>query len=346
MTTTGDTKPSRVSQLRSRGRRVELAQTGDPDLGPLQLLPGTWRNVPGRQERGWNMIALPFAGGPANYRVLVNEYTEELKFSLVDKAVPNRGISANLPAATVTDQLVVTLDYEQMIAQSGSEDFPVSGLAGGPGQAIHHEPGLLLHLLNESGDLDIARLSAIPHGDSLLALGRSRSHPGPPEIPKVNGLPIGRIRQNLASDPYFAPYQHFHEHPFMGTRTEAGFPGFDPIRPDRLLRRANRGVQITRTTELMVDSELGNGGVSNIPFIVRQANAGAMRSTFWIQELEELDPSGHPRLRLQYLQVVMLTFFSPRGDGLPGQASWPHVSINTLDKVVGSADAAKASMPN
>ena len=345
MTTTGTTTASRISELRQRGRRVELAQTGDPDLGPLQLLPGTWKNVPGRPERGWNMIALPFAGGPANYRLLVNEYTEQLTFSLVDKAVPNRGISANVPAASATDQLVVTLDYEQVIAQSDSADFPVSGLAGGPGQAIHHEPGLLLHMLNEGGDLDIARLSAIPHGDSVLALGRSRRHPGKPEIPKVNGLPIGRIRQNIAADIYFEPYRHFHQHPFMGTRTDVGFPGFDPVRPDRLLRRANRGVPITRTTELMVDSELGTGGVSNIPFIVRQADAGALRSTFWIQELKELDSAGQPRLRLQYLQVVLLNFFSPRGDGLPGQASWPHVSINTLEKVAGSADAAQATLP-
>ena len=104
-------------------------------------------------------------------------------------------------------------------------------------------------------------------------------------------------------------------------------------------------MKITRTTELMVDSELGNGSVSNIPFIVRQAKAGSVRSTFWIQELDELDSAGQPRLRLQYLQVAVLDFFSPRGDGLPGLARWPHVSINTLEKVVGSADATRASMP-
>lgn len=342
--TTSTTPASRISQLKHRDRQVELAQTGDPDLGPLQLLPGTWRNVPERQERGWNMIALPFADGPSHYRLLVNEYTEELKFSLVDKAVPNRGISVTAPT-TATDQLVVALDYEQMIAQTAADDFPVSGLAGGAGQAIHHEPGLLLHMLNERGDLDLARLAAVPHGDTLLALGRSRVHPGKPEIPKVNGLPIGRVKQDLDGDPYFAPYQHFRQHPFTGTRTEADFPGFDPSRPERLLRQANQAVRITRTTELMVDSELETGGVTNIPFIVRQAKPEAARSTFWIQELEELDGAGHPRLRLQYLQVVVLDFFSPRGDGLPGLARWPHVSINTLEKVVGSADGAKASMP-
>ena len=61
-----------------------------------------------------------------------------------------------------------------------------------------------------------------------------------------------------------------------------------------------------------------------------------MNSTFWIQELEELDAAGKPKLRLQYSQVVMLDFF-PRRDGLPGLISWPHVSINTLEKVADSA---------
>jgi len=29
----------------------------------------------------------------------------------------------------------------------------------------------------------------------------------------------------------------------------------------------------------------------------------------------------------------MLDFFAPRRDGLPGKVQWPHISINTLDKL-------------
>jgi hypothetical protein len=62
-----------------------------------------------------------------------------------------------------------------------------------------------------------------------------------------------------------------------------------------------------------------------------------MKSTFWIQELKEKDKNGKPKRRLQYSQLVMLDFF-PRVDGLPpgccpGPIQWPHVSINTLEKV-------------
>ena len=57
-----------------------------------------------------------------------------------------------------------------------------------------------------------------------------------------------------------------------------------------------------------------------------------MKSTFWIQELEECDENGCHKMRLQYLQVVLLDFF-PRSDGLPGPIRWPHISINTMEKV-------------
>ena len=308
---------------------AEIAKAGDEDLGPLKLLPGTWKNQPSLQGRGWNMIALPFAtepDSPLNYRLLVNQYNEVLEFNLVDKAVPNRGIRRN-GNTTPSDQFVVTIDYEQVIEQIAAADFPNSGLAGHPGLPIHHEPGLWLHMINEqTNGIDIARLATIPHGDSVLALGNSEEVSGSVEIHDVNGLPIG-VPQDL-DHPYLAPYKHFHENLFEGL--------FDPVSPNELLKEANRDVTVLNTTVLKVDTTLESGGIKNIPFIVKQANATEMNSTFWIQELQEQDEYGEPRLRLQYSQVVMLDFF-PRRDGLPGVIRWPHVSINTLEKVPRSA---------
>ncbi len=319
--------------LKSRERRREKPQTGDDELGPLKLLSGKWKNLPNLPGRGWNMIALPFvsppaAGFPFNYRLLVNQYNEELEFTLVDKAVPNRGVRLNLGPAANTDQFLVTLDYQQQITQIAADDFPASGKAGAGGLAIHHEPGLWLHMTNEITDsLNIARLATIPHGDAVLALGQSSEHPGAPSIFDLNGLPIG-VDQDL-ENPYLAPYKHFNDNLFQGL--------FNPVTPNALLEAANQGVQIERTTVLDVDSTRPTGGITNIPFIVRQANATVMRSTFWIQELEEKDAYGKPKLRLQYSQLVMLEFF-PRVDGLPpgccpGRIQWPHVSINTMEKV-------------
>lgn len=214
-----------------------------------------------------------------------------------------------------------------MIHQVAVTDRPPSDVAGAPGLAIHHEPGLFLNMVNlTTGGIDVARLASIPHGTSALALGTSSEVNGVAQIPSVNGLPVG-VNQDLAN-PYLEPYQHFHANPFVGTVTAPGFPGLDPTEPHLLLTLANQGVDVQTTTILEMDTTTKSGGISNIPFIEKQADAAAMKSTFWIQKLG----GDSPTLRLQYLQIVNLEFF-PRSDGLPGRISWPHVSINTLDKV-------------
>ncbi len=80
-----------------------------------------------------------------------------------------------------------------------------------------------------------------------------------------------------------------------------------------------------------LDTSAATGDIVNIPFIVDQVNAALMTSTFWIQELRETDKRKRPKLRMQYLQVVMLDFFERR-DG-QGLIRWPHISINTMDKI-------------
>jgi hypothetical protein len=91
-------------------------------------------------------------------------------------------------------------------------------------------------------------------------------------------------------------------------------------------------VEIRQTTTLTVDSDRQKAGIRNTPFSVREAEPVTMKSTFWIQELEEKDAFGNHKLRLQYSQVVMLHFFHPRQDEFPGRAVWPHISIATLEK--------------
>jgi hypothetical protein len=321
---------TRIEQYKKSGRYFEKAITGDEDLGPLKLLPGTWRNSGGFEGRGWNMIALPFVkpGTPLDYRLLVNQYNEELKFLLVDKAVPNRGIDK--ASNTNTDQFVVTLDFEQTIKQIAAEDQPDSGLAGAKDLAIHHEPGLWLNMTNQQlEDIDIARVSTIPHGDGLLALGKSQIINGPPAIPAISGLPIG-VSPDLNLNRYLSPYKHYNDAPFKGVINAPGFPGFNPVQP-HLLLQGGMPDNVKRTTVLHVSTTVSSGGIRNIPFVVKQANAAEMVSTFWIMELTEKDAHGHPKLVLAYSQVVILDFF-PRRDGQPGLIRWPHVSINMMEK--------------
>jgi hypothetical protein len=47
---------------------------------------------------------------------------------------------------------------------------------------------------------------------------------------------------------------------------------------------------------LTVDTTIDTGGIHNIPFVVKQANAATMKSTFWIRELAEKDANGKPKM--------------------------------------------------
>ncbi len=327
-------KSELLATITSQTRRIKRASQGSELLRPLKQLPGTWKS----EGLGWNIIALPFAHGTFKYRVLMNQYNETLKFTTIDERVPNRGVPTDefpsdieLPENEQSDQFVTTIDYEQSIRQVAAADFPESGLAGGKKKAIHHEPGLFLHMHNkETKGIDIARLATIPHGDSVLALGKSEVINGAPKIPVANALPL-RIPQDL-NNPYLEPYKKFIDSPFMGTvEGVPGFPGFNPENANTLLELANKNENIKKTTVLHFDTSVETGGIVNIPFVVKQANAAEMTSTFWLQELDRHDINGDPVLRLQYTQTVMLDFFkAPNSDEL---IRWPHISINTLTKV-------------
>lgn len=97
-------------------------------LGPLESLLGTWKTPgwpcgkgdekpgpEGPHATGWNMIALPFDEAEFNYRVLMNQYCEELHFGFVDDNVPNRGLAGIVNDGDETDQFVYTIDYLQKI---------------------------------------------------------------------------------------------------------------------------------------------------------------------------------------------------------------------------------------
>lgn len=318
----------RADDLQLNPRRITPAIAGDPLLGPFIHLPGVWSNENGFEGRGWNMIALPFAPGPSRYRLLMNQYNETLTVTVADKGVPNRGLGFR-PDPVNGDQTIVALDYEQMISQIAVDDFPKTDLTRTIPKPIHHEPGLFLNMANKvTNDLVIARLGTIPHGDSVLALGRFYKTEGRPSIPHFSGLPIGlgSIDEVLEDvDPntptYLDPYKHFHNHFFENL--------FDPVDPIDLLEQATDALPIVRSTVFDFDTTLETGGILNIPFIVNTANASEMRSIFWIHELSDLDIHGMPIMVMQYLQIVMLDFF-PRRDGLPGLIKWPHVSINTM----------------
>jgi hypothetical protein len=82
----------------------------------------------------------------------------------------------------------------------------------------------------------------------------------------------------------------------------------------------------------MVDTELATGGIVNIPFIEKRADATTMHAVFFIEELDAPPVGGVPQIVLQYAQKVVLDFAASPGD--PNVLiKWPHISINTMKLV-------------
>ena len=313
-----------------------LGETGDETLSIIELLKGTWSSP----AQGWNLIALPFKdpGAPFNYRLLVNQYGETLRFGpLADINVPNRGIVPDDLGST--DQLIDGVTYEQIISQISADDFPQSTLKSPNNKPIHHEPGFFLQMINHissqgNDKFRIARLASIPHGDSVLAMGTANEIQGRPDISDLNALPL-RVDGSVDTDPYLGPYKHFEDHKFLGN-VDPGkvpdFPGFFSTNANAILQFANAKFSVRKTTVLNFDTQFKSGGILNIPFVEREANATDMHATFWIMELEQEDETLPKQFVMQYSQTVFLDFFLSKGN--PTELiRWPHVSINTLRKV-------------
>ena len=285
-------------------------------LGPLALLPGTWKG------RGFNQIWRPFHGSQDRFLEL-NETIETLQFEAIPGDIPNRGflqVDINLHGVRYLQQI-----------QDAHVLGPNGKLAG-----IHIEPGIWLStpLTNNPQDpATVARMASIPHGTTMNAQGqtlardqsraadRSRSR----ITPFVIGQPNNHVdfpETNLATPSQF--------------RTpHADIPGVTQAmvnNPNIVLSQAIAGQTITSTTTLRVSTTPLNppttgGGTSNIAFLQGaaggpNADTAKVDCIFWIETVKE--PNGAIKHQLQYTQTVLLNF-----NGL----SWPHVSVATLVKV-------------
>jgi hypothetical protein len=270
-------------------------------LGPLADLAGQWVG-----SKGWNIIAVPAPGSvpedEGQFLLLVRPYVETLTFFPVGAPVRNRG--------GAIDQFVGALEYELRINDAVTSEV------------LHVENGMWMYLGDirpfsgpdpePAPEFTIARSAAIPHGDSAMVLGNATVTPGGPVIPDIETRPadIG-VQAPLG---YLEPY--ILDQPI------------DVVNPNSLLREAIAGQTILSTTTLTLDSA-NQGGINNVPFIVRHANASRMQCTFWIETVQISETQTIQQL--QYSQNVGLDFHKKFG-GVPGLITWPHVNINTLVK--------------
>jgi hypothetical protein len=197
-------------------------------------------------------------------------------------------------------------------AQCNKRGFP-------KGSQIHAETGFFLNVKNPNGGFDIARLSNIPHGNSVLLLGHSskQKNPGNNFFPVASTIPVRIDDKPIHALGYTDPI----------TR-QPQFPGiFSQEDPNTFLKAALGNQVITEMTTLIMKSNNkdAGGGILNIPFIGTNVDATAMDAIFWIETIK-----GKSKLQLQYTQTINLVF-PPAGTADP--VMWPHITVNTLTKV-------------
>jgi len=289
-----------VNQLNLPLRLSKSAKKINDDLGPLQDLTGTWVG------KGCNMIAVPInQGGKENFKLEVRPYIETLTFTPVGAPVPNRGFPVN--------RSVMALEYNQLVTDSLN------------GQPLHAENGMWLLLNKRPGlkRLSVVRQPSVPHGNSLLALGGFVKIKGAPPISDLNGLPILANSSSSQARVYSAPY----------ITPGKDCQDFDASNLNKPLQDLIKNQNILETVTLKVSTD-NHGGISNIPFIKRNADVTSFDSTFWIEKVKD-EATGNVFLQLQYSQQTNLKFlhdFTTVPDDPNALIIWPHTDVSTLFK--------------
>lgn len=269
----------------------------DGSLGPLADLVGTWFG-----SQGWNLISVPttLPNGQETFRLLIAPYAETITFTPVGALVPNRGGPAG-------DMFVPALQYTAVVSDLVTN------------QPLHVENGMWLLLTDpETGAQTVARLTSVPHGDSLLAVGAFGTVPGGPSIQPRSAMPVGTDGAPLG---YTDPYLNLPSTvPFKATNVNQPLTDFLASQKDQ---------PVVSNVFLDVSTATG-GGITNIPFVVKNANATKVQSTFWIETVQD-GTTGQQFLQLQYTQQVDLEFI-PRPSDPQQRIMWPHTSVNTLKK--------------
>lgn len=269
---------------------LRLGASSDAEnLGPLAALVGTWFG-----NKSANLIAVP--EGEKGFQLLERPTIEKMTFTPLGGAVPNRGGPAGV-------QQIYGLTYSMTVWDGETQEV------------LHLENGMWLIVRNPQDPTDpgkVARMSCVPHGDVLLAMGDHSVTKGAPTIAANSAMPEAGKPPFGYTDPYLVP---------------SGIPNFSGTDPNGMLTAAIKDQTILGSVNLNVSTD-NDGGMLNIPFINQHAKASKMVSSFWIETVQA--PTGQVFQQLQYSQQVDIHFL-PKFHA-PGIIMWPHVSLGTLQK--------------
>ena len=278
------------------------------NLGLLTEFQGNWRGT------GFNITARPSFGSTPPFFLELNATQETLDFIAITGDIPNRG-------SVQPDINLHGMRYLQQVTDTVTNS------------AIHIEPGLWLHVpetTDPAAPETYVRQATVPHGDSLVAQSVwARRVTGFPTIDPVNSTPftdatIPGLNTNptepVTNQAYLAQY-------LDGALPPIGLPpGLNAAAtikdPTAVLNAQIAGQTIVSTVAISISTVAPAGGILNIPFVTRNANAVQMDAIFWVETVEHAG-GGH-FMQLQYVQRVILDFIG---------IHWPHFSVATLVRI-------------
>lgn len=321
----------------------------NPDLALFQQrLLGTWSNKPlkknllagGEKEPlSYNVMPLPqvcVQAGDPNYPgyILKNfSYYETIRFNdshavALPAGAPNRSGRYN--------QLARAVFYDQQVSFAEGPD---------KGKVVHVENGAWLSLITteqpvgpyaghgvEPGSFPpqpanegVAKQIAVPHGNSILALGSCEMRNGSPVIPGAPEIPI--VEPPYPTPPYLsvAPFTRK-----LDAMDDFQNPNPDAVQdPNKPIRDA---VQILKPTHYMhwrvttqpIDGGPHRGVVTNIPFEDEVAKVTDYFADYW---LLSTDAQGRHFNHLAYAQTIIMKMV------IRGQIyDCPHTTCNTVTR--------------
>jgi hypothetical protein len=278
------------------------------NLGLLTEFQGTWRGT------GFNITARPFFQSNPPFFLEINATQETLDFTAITGDIPNRG-------SVQPDINLHGLRYLQQVTDAVTNS------------GIHIEPGLWLHVpatTSPAAAETYVRQSTVPHGDSLVAQSIfAREVTGFPTIDPVNSTPftdaiipgLNTNPANPVTDPAYLAQYIDGKLPAIGM--PAGLDAAATIKDPTLVLKAQiAGQTIVSTVAIEVSTVAPAGGILNIPFVTKNANAAQLDAIFWVEKVQHSD--GQHFVQLQYVQRVILDFIG---------IHWPHFSVATLVRI-------------
>jgi hypothetical protein len=363
-----DTTSLRTSSIRRSPDRDIV----DDSLGFLADLAGTWTGT------GFNLIARPDRDGGSPLFLELNRTIETLTFTPISSNIPNRGsldkaitLFGLTYQQTVMDAVtkgalhieegmwvhVPSLDQnvgepneKQSIFRIGTIPHGNSLLAQGNAITVPSLPGNTFdpNAVNPATTAPFAVGEPMPLpgtlgrfppynlGDLSPAAVNFRTPSGDSPATPLPVAILGVPMQDVIDNPTLLltaalAGQHIESMVVLNVATAASqlrlLPNPDNTDPP--------------PTEDILAPVGGGGGVENIPFLQRNADAATVFATFWI---EKLKTGNDTTLQLQYVQTVFLNFpivtktsapEDPPQFSIGPNLTWPHVSVATLTKVFG-----------